>query len=70
MGLFRGCLDSQAPFIIQISKGARKYTDKRMLEAIIRTADEVSPKLFSRFTSITVIWKPAWTASRVVSTAR
>jgi fructose-bisphosphate aldolase class II len=44
MGLFRGCLDSQAPFIIQISKGARTYTDKRMLEAIIRTADEVFPE--------------------------
>ena len=44
MGLFRGCIDSQAPFIIQISKGARTYTDKRMLEAIIRTADEVFPE--------------------------
>jgi fructose-bisphosphate aldolase class II len=43
MGLFRGCIDSQAPFIIQISKGARTYSDKRMLEAIIRTADEVFP---------------------------
>ena len=43
MGLFRGCLDSQAPFIIQLSKGARKYTDKRMLEAIIRTASEIFP---------------------------
>jgi len=43
MGLFRGCMDSQAPFIIQISKGARAYTDKRMLEAIIRTADEIWP---------------------------
>ncbi len=43
MGLFQGCLDSQAPFIIQISKGARSYTDKRMLEAIIRTADEIFP---------------------------
>ena len=43
MGLFRGCVDSQAPFIIQLSKGARKYTDKRMLEAIIRTADEIFP---------------------------
>ena len=32
MGLFRGNIDSQAPFIIQISKGARAYTDKRMLE--------------------------------------
>lgn len=44
MGLFRGCIESQAPFIIQISKGARSYTDKRMLEAIIRTADEVFPE--------------------------
>lgn len=44
MGLFRGCIDSQAPFIIQISKGARSYSDKRMLEAIIRTADDVFPE--------------------------
>jgi fructose-bisphosphate aldolase class II len=43
MGLFQGNMDSKAPFIIQISKGARKYTDKRMLEAIIRTADEIWP---------------------------
>jgi len=44
MGLFRGNLDSQAPFIIQISKGSRSYTDKIMLESIIRAADEVFPK--------------------------
>jgi len=44
MGLFRGCIQSQAPFIIQISKGARKYTDKRMLEAIIRSADAIFPE--------------------------
>ena len=44
MGLFRGCIQSQAPFIIQISKGARKYTDKRMLEAIIRSASEIFPE--------------------------
>src|ERR1039457_5844682 len=43
MGLFRGCIQSKAPFIIQISKGARKYTDKRMLEAIIRAAGEIFP---------------------------
>jgi fructose-bisphosphate aldolase class II len=43
MGLFRGCLESEAPFIIQISKGARKYTDKRMLEGIIRAAEEIFP---------------------------
>lgn len=44
MGLFRGCIESQAPFIIQISKGARSYSDKRMLEAIIRTANEIFPE--------------------------
>ena len=44
MGLFRGCIASQSPFIIQVSKGARKYTDKRMLEAIIRSADEIFPE--------------------------
>src|ERR1700761_1860970 len=43
MGLFRGCIESKAPFIIQISKGARKYTEKRMLEAIIRSAMEIFP---------------------------
>ena len=43
MGLFRGNLDSKAPFIIQISKGARSYTDKRMLEAIIGAANDVFP---------------------------
>ncbi|HEX2855049.1 MAG TPA: ketose-bisphosphate aldolase [Opitutaceae bacterium] len=44
MGLFKGCIQSQAPFIIQISKGARKYTDKRMLEAVIRAAAEIFPE--------------------------
>jgi len=44
MGLFKGAIDSQAPFIIQISKGARKYTDKRMLEGIIRAADQIFPE--------------------------
>jgi fructose-bisphosphate aldolase class II len=43
MGLFQGCLDSQAPFIIQISKGARDYTNKLMLEGMIRAANEVFP---------------------------
>ena len=32
LGLFKGCIESQAPFIIQLSKGARKYADKGMLE--------------------------------------
>ena len=44
MGLFRGSIESQAPFIIQISKGARGYTDKEMLEGIIRSADKVFPE--------------------------
>ncbi len=44
MGLFRGCLDSQAPFIIQISKGARSYTHKAMLEGLIRSAEVVFPE--------------------------
>ena len=44
MGLFKGAVASQAPFIIQISKGARKYTDKRMLEAVIRAAGEIFPE--------------------------
>jgi fructose-bisphosphate aldolase, class II len=44
MGLFKGCIDSQAPFIIQISKGARSYTDKEMLEGIIRSAEKVFPE--------------------------
>ncbi len=43
MGLFQGNIDSQAPFIIQISKGARSYTHKNMLEALIREADKIFP---------------------------
>jgi len=56
VGLFRGNLGksasnddpvdpkTSAPFIIQISRGARSYTDKRFLEALIRTAEEVFPE--------------------------
>jgi fructose-bisphosphate aldolase class II len=44
VGLFRGNLQSKAPFIIQISKGARAYTDKLFLEGLIRSADEVFPE--------------------------
>jgi fructose-bisphosphate aldolase class II len=43
MGLFRGCVESKAPFIIQISKGARSYTHKKMLEGLISSANEVFP---------------------------
>jgi fructose-bisphosphate aldolase, class II len=41
LGLFKGSIESQAPFIIQLSKGARKYADKGMLEVIIRKAEEI-----------------------------
>ncbi len=56
VGLFRGNLgkinsneepsdkSSSAPFIIQISRGARAFTDKRFLEAMIRAAEEVFPE--------------------------
>jgi fructose-bisphosphate aldolase class II len=44
LGLFRGNVQSKAPFIVQLSKGARKYADKRMLEAMLRTAEEIFPE--------------------------
>ncbi|MDR3181801.1 MAG: class II fructose-bisphosphate aldolase [Planctomycetaceae bacterium] len=56
VGLFRGNLGKKgnnddpidgkisAPFIIQISRGARSYSDKLMLEALIRSADQVFPE--------------------------
>ncbi len=56
VGLFRGNLGQKnsnddpidarrsAPFIIQLSRGARGYTDKRFLEAMIRAAEEIFPQ--------------------------
>src|ERR1700732_5494051 len=44
LGLFRGNVQSKAPFIVQLSKGARKYADKRMLEAMLRMAQEIFPE--------------------------
>ncbi len=44
LGLFEGHMRAQAPFIIQISRGARKYAGVKMLEAIIRAADEMYPE--------------------------
>ena len=44
LGLFRGNMDSQAPFIVQISRGARKYASVKMLEAILRAAEELFPE--------------------------
>ncbi len=44
IGLFQGNIDSQAPFIIQISRGARQYARVKMLEGLIRSAEEVWPE--------------------------
>jgi fructose-bisphosphate aldolase, class II len=44
VGLIKGNLISNAPFIIQISKGARSYTHKLILEGLIRSAGEVYPE--------------------------
>jgi fructose-bisphosphate aldolase class II len=56
MGLFRGNLgklnspddpvdkELAAPFIVQLSKGAREYTNKKLLESMIRAADEIFPE--------------------------
>jgi fructose-bisphosphate aldolase class II len=43
LGLFQGHITAQAPFIIQISKGARKYAGIPMIEAIIRAAEKMYP---------------------------
>jgi fructose-bisphosphate aldolase class II len=42
-GLFQGHMEAEAPFIIQISKGARKYAGIPMIEAIIRAAEQMYP---------------------------
>ena len=44
IGLFQGNMDSQAPFIIQISRGARQYARVKMLEGLIRSAEEIWPE--------------------------
>lgn len=45
LGLFQGHADAKAPFIVQISKGSRKYANVKMIEAIIRAVDEIFPDL-------------------------
>ena len=39
IGLFEGNMRAQAPFIVQISRGARRYAGAKMLEGIIRAAE-------------------------------
>jgi len=43
IGLFEGNIESQAPFIIQISRGARDYARVKMLEGLIQAANELYP---------------------------
>lgn len=43
IGLFEGHAIAKAPFIVQISRGARDYAGVKMLENIIRTAEEMYP---------------------------
>ena len=49
LGLFQGHVQAQAPFIIQLSKGARKYAGVKMLEAIIRACDAMFPEAIYAF---------------------
>jgi fructose-bisphosphate aldolase class II len=44
IGLFEGNKQSQAPFIIQISRGARSYARVKMLEGLISAAEELYPE--------------------------
>jgi fructose-bisphosphate aldolase class II len=44
LGLFRGHMLAGAPFIVQVSKGARAYAGIPMIEAIIRAAEQVYPQ--------------------------
>jgi len=43
LGLFEGHKRADAPFIVQISRGARKYAGVIMLENIIRAAEKMYP---------------------------
>ncbi len=43
VGLFRGNIASQAPFILQISKGSRSYIGVPMVEGVIRAAEKMFP---------------------------
>ncbi len=43
LGLFEGHARAEAPFIIQISRGARAYAGVKMLENIIKAAEEMYP---------------------------
>jgi len=44
-GLFQGAIQAQAPIIVQLSRGARKYAGVEILEAMLRTAGEIYPEV-------------------------
>ena len=44
LGLFRGAVEAKAPFIVQISRGARAYAGVRMLEGLLRAVEEMYPE--------------------------
>lgn len=44
LGLFQGNVESRAPFILQISRGSRKYARVKLLEGLIRAAEEIFPQ--------------------------
>jgi fructose-bisphosphate aldolase, class II len=44
LGLFEGHARARAPFIVQLSKGARKYAGVKMLQAILEAAHEEYPE--------------------------
>ena len=56
MGLFEGNVRSRAPFIVQLSKGARSYTHKKMLEAMMKTAEEIFPDAISEVNIVSLIF--------------
>lgn len=45
LGLFEGCHRAGSPFIVAISRGARRYAGATMLDSIIRAASERYPEL-------------------------
>ncbi len=45
IGLFRGAIEAQAPIIVQLSRGARKYAGVVMLENILRGAESIFPEV-------------------------
>ena len=45
IGLFQGAVEAQAPIIVQLSRGARKYAGVVMLENILHGAEQMFPEV-------------------------